>query len=149
MYQSFIGKSSGKVLNTVEAGAVKKFAEALGDHHPIYFDQKYAKSTRLGRNMAPPTFPLVFNYGSVPELNLPEAGLIHGEERFQYERPLFIGEDLNCYVLVKQYYEKSGGSGLMGFLVLDHIGEDLEGNRIFTATTTCIISEAVRKEITV
>ena len=147
MYKHMIGKRSEKVLNTVERGAVKKFAESIGDEHPLYLDPEYGKKSRYGRNIAPVTFPRVFDYGEVKGLNRPSAGLIHGEQRYHYERPLYVGEDIYCYAEVKDYYEKTGGSGKMGFLVVDNNGEDLDGNTIFTSTSVVIITEAVRKEM--
>ena len=40
MLKDTIGKRSEKVKNTIERGAVKKFAEAIGDFSPIYFDEE-------------------------------------------------------------------------------------------------------------
>ncbi|MFC0298170.1 MaoC family dehydratase N-terminal domain-containing protein [Geobacillus jurassicus] len=149
MYQNDIGKRSAKVKNVVERGAVKKFAEAVGDPNPIYWDEETGKRSRYGRNIAPPTFPRVFDYGVIEGLTLPSKGLIHGEQRFHYERPLFVGEELYCYAEVKDYYEKQSSMGLLGFLVIANNGEDADGNLIFTSTSTIIINEAVRKAMSV
>jgi len=149
MYQHDIGKRSAKVKNVVERGAVKKFAEAIGDPHPIYWDEETGKRSRYGRNIAPPTFPRVFDYGVIEGLKLPAKGLIHGEQRFHYERPLFVGEELYCYAEVKDYYEKQSSMGLLGFLVIANNGEDADGSLIFTSTSTIIINEAVRKAMSV
>lgn len=146
MFSQLIGKCSSKVLNTVERGAVKKFAHAIGDPHPIYLDIETGKKSRYGRNIAPPTFPWIFDYGTIDGLHLPDK-LIHGEQSYHYERPLFIGEELYCYMEVNDYYEKQGKNGLMGFLVLSSYGEDLSGNSIFSSKQVIIITEAVRKEL--
>lgn len=145
MFQDQVGKRSTKVKNAVERGAVKKFAESIGDVHPIYFDEEIGESSRYKKNIAPPTFPRVFDYGVIEGLNLPNKGLIHGEQTFHYKRPLFVGEDVYCYSEVKSYVEKKGNFGEMGFLVLESFGEDAAGNTIFSSTSTVVISEAVRK----
>ena len=145
MYEHMIGKRSEKMLNTVERGAVKKFAESIGDPHPIYIDREYGKKSRYKQNIAPPTFPRVFDFGTIEGLNLPKAGLIHGEQHYHYKRPLYVGEDVYCYTVIKDYYEKKGKNGMMGFLVYDQNGEDSEGNTIFTSKIVIIITEAVRK----
>jgi acyl dehydratase len=145
LYKDQIGKQSNKVKNTVERGAVKKFAEAIGDLHPIFFDEETGEKSRYKKNIAPPTFPWVFEYGEIEGFALPEKGLIHGEQTFHYERPLFVGETIYCYFTVKRYFEKKGHFGEMGFVVLERFGEDLAGNIIFSSSTTLIISEAVRK----
>ena len=145
MFKDQIGKQSSKVKNSVERGAVKKFAEAIGDLHPIYFDEETGEKSRYKKNIAPPTFPRTFDYGVVEGLDLPNKGLIHGEQTFHYERPLLVGEEIYCYSKVKNYFEKKGNFGEMGFLVLESFGDDLAGNTIFSSTSTVVISEAVRK----
>jgi acyl dehydratase len=148
LFKDQIGKQSNKVKNAVERGAVKKFAEAIGDLHPIYFDEEIGQQSRYRNNIASPTFPRVFDYGVIEGLNLPNKGLIHGEQSFHYQRPLMVGEDVYCYSVVKSYAEKKGNFGDMGFLVLESFGEDQDGNTIFSSTSTIVISEAVRKVLT-
>lgn len=145
MFKDQIGKQSNKVKNDVERGAVKKFAEAIGDLHPIYFDEETGRNSRNKANVAPPTFPRTFDYGVIEGLNLPNKGLIHGEQTFHYERPLRVGETIYCYTKVKSYFEKKGNFGEMGFLVVENYGEDLTGSLIFSSSSTIVISEAVRK----
>jgi acyl dehydratase len=145
LFKDQIGKQSNKVKNIVERGAVQKFAEAIGDLHPIYFDEEVGEKSKFKKNIAPPTFPRTFDYGVIEGLNLPNKGLIHGEQTFHYVRPLLVGEETSCYSTVKNYFEKKGNFGEMGFLVLESYGEDLAGNTIFSSTTTVVISEAVRK----
>jgi acyl dehydratase len=145
MFKEHIGKQSNKVKNMVERGAVKKFAEAIGDLHPIFVDEETGKNSRYSRNIAPPTFPRVFDYGAIDGLNLPNKGLIHGEQTYHYERPLLAGEEITCYSAVKNYFAKKGTQGEMGFLVLESFGEDEMGQVVFTSTQTVIITEAVRK----
>ncbi|MFB3161744.1 MaoC family dehydratase N-terminal domain-containing protein [Neobacillus sp. 179-J 1A1 HS] len=148
MFNETVGKRSNKVKNVVERGAVKKFAESIGDLHPIYFDEEAGRNSRYQNNIAPPTFPRTFDYGVIEGLNLPNKGLIHGEQTFHYKRPLVVGEELLCYSEVKKYFEKKGNFGDMGFLVLESFGEDAAGNVIFSSTSTVVISEAVRKVLT-
>lgn len=145
MFKDLIGKQSGKVKNIVERGAVKKFAEAIGDLNPIYVDEKIGLKSRYHNNIAPPTFPMVFDYGTIDGLNLPDKGLIHGEQTFHYERPLMVGEVIHCYTVVKTYFEKEGALGKMGFLIIENYGEDTTGKTVFSSTSTIIIPEVVRK----
>lgn len=145
MLKNTIGKRSATVKNTVEKGAVKKFAEAIGDLSPIYVDEAFGKHSRFGRNIAPPTFPVTFEFEAIDELKLPSKGLIHGEQSFHYKRPLFVGEDVNCFAEVKDYYEKTGSFGKMGFLVISRSGLATDGELIFTEERVIIINEEVRK----
>ncbi|MDB5076019.1 MAG: hypothetical protein JWO42_2198 [Chloroflexi bacterium] len=87
MWDDVVGRSSSPVTNWIERGAVKRFALAIGDLNPIYFDDEVAHASRFGRLIAPPTFPVTLDYGVVDELTLPTSGLIHGSQRFRYHRP--------------------------------------------------------------
>lgn len=145
MLQGTIGKRSEAVKNTVEREAVKKFAEAINDLAPIYYDEQVGRNSRYKRNIAPPTFPVTLDFGIVPELVLPSKGLIHGEQIYHYKRPLFVGEDVFCHTEVKNYYEKTGSHGYMGFLVIIRFGVDTNNKLIFTEERVVIINEAVRK----
>lgn len=145
MFKHMIGKRSNTVKNVVEKGLVKRFAESIGDLHPIFIDEKIGRNSRFGTNIAPPTFPRIFDYGEIEGLNLPRNGLIHGEQNYHYNRPLLVGEDIYCYSEVKDYYEKNGSSGFMGFLTVRNYGEDSNGNIVFTEEATTIITETVKK----
>lgn len=149
MYEHFKGSVSEKVKNTVERGLVKRFAESIGDPHPIFIDEEVGRNSRYGNNIAPPTFPRIFDAGKIDGLNLPSKGLIHGEQKYHYTRPLVVGEDIYCWTEVQDYYEKTGSNGLMGFLSVKRYGEDSDGKLIFTEEAVTIITEAVRKAMKV
>ncbi|CAN5662688.1 MaoC family dehydratase N-terminal domain-containing protein [soil metagenome] len=147
MWNEFVGIRSEGVRHVVEQGAVRKFAEAIGDRNPLYLDEAAGRKSRHGRRIAPPTFPISLDYGSVPGFALPESGLIHGEQIFEYERPLYVGEEILCYGMLKEVYEKKARAGSMTFLIIERAGEGADGERIFTTTSSAIITEAVQKEI--
>jgi acyl dehydratase len=75
---------------------IKEFADAIGDPNPVYRDQDAAKAAGHSDVIAPPTFPIVITLGN-PSLHDPELGLnfamvVHGEQRFEYQRPLRAGD---------------------------------------------------------
>jgi acyl dehydratase len=75
---------------------IKEFADAIGDPNPVYRDPEAAKAAGHPDVVAPPTFPIVIAMGDVtladPELGLNFAMVVHGEERFEYRRPLYAGD---------------------------------------------------------
>jgi acyl dehydratase len=144
-FERFVGERSEAVSNVVEKDAVRKFAEAIGDPNPLYVDEEAAKASRYGRLLAPPTFPRTFEYGEVEGMGDPGQGFIHGEHRIRYERPLFVGEEVSCYAEVKDYYEKEGDEGTLGFLISERVGESAEGELIFTMLDTAVITPAMRE----
>lgn len=147
LYEGFVGQSSGRVRNVVGRDAVRLFAEAIADPSPLYRDEEAAERSRYGRLLAPPTFPRTFDYGRVEGLELPPAGLIHGEFRISYERPLLVGDEVFCRMQLKDSYDKEGRGGLLGFLLFERTGEDPEGNLVFTTNDTVVVTEAVRRGV--
>jgi acyl dehydratase len=144
-FERFVGERSEAVSNVVEKDAVRKFAEAIGDPNPLYVDEEAAKASRYGRLLGPPTFPRTFEYGEIEGMGDPGQGFIHGEHRIRYERPLFVGEEVSCYAEVKDYYEKEGDEGTLGFLISERAGESPEGELIFTMLDTAVITPAMRE----
>jgi acyl dehydratase len=146
-WRSLIGKCSKPAVNFVEKGAVKKFAEAVSDPSPLYVDEEVADKSRHGELIAPPTFPRTFEYGEIQGMGWPESGMIHGEHRVHYERPLKIGEKIVCYMCLKDYYDKESRNGTLGFVVLERIGESVAGERIFTIEDIAIVMPSLRRNL--
>ena len=76
---------------------IREFADAIGDPNPVYRDPEAAKAAGHPDVIAPPTFPIVITLtagGSLadPELGLNFAMVVHGEQRFEYRRPLRAGD---------------------------------------------------------
>ncbi|MEU5876733.1 MaoC family dehydratase N-terminal domain-containing protein [Spirillospora sp. NPDC047279] len=79
---------------------IREFADAIGDRNPIYRDREAAKAAGYSDVIAPPTFPIVVSLGSPaladPALNLNYAMVVHGEQRFEYSRPIQPGDVVTC-----------------------------------------------------
>jgi acyl dehydratase len=77
---------------------IKEFADAIGDPNPLYRDQEAAKAAGYPDVIAPPTFPIVISLtgGALnePELGLDFTMVVHGEQRFEYTRPVRAGDVL-------------------------------------------------------
>ena len=146
-WRSLVGtRSEEPVSNLVERGAVRKFAEAIGDQNPLYVDEAVAKGSRYGGLIAPPTFPRTLEYGPIEGMDWPDAGMIHGEHGVSYaSRPLLVGEELLCYTKLEDYYEKESRGGLLGFVVTERYGESPGGERRFTMHDVVVITPALRE----
>ncbi|MFG1998886.1 MaoC family dehydratase N-terminal domain-containing protein [Spirillospora sp. NPDC048911] len=79
---------------------IREFADAIGDRNPIYRDPEAAKAAGHPDVIAPPTFPIVVSLGGAalmdPDLGLNLAMVVHGEQRFEYRRPLQAGDVVTC-----------------------------------------------------
>ena len=146
MFEEKLGARSEPVPNTVEAGAVRRFADAVGDPNPLYRDEAAAAISRWGRLIAPPTFPRTFDFGAIEGVDLPSAGVIHGEQTYHYARPLFVGEELLCHTELVDSYAKQGSGGLLTFVVFRRVAEDGKGREVMSSDEVYILTEAVLKE---
>jgi acyl dehydratase len=83
-----------------------EFADAIGDQNPVYRDRSAAQEAGFPDVIAPPTFPIVISMASSaralaePGLNLNYAMVVHGEQRFEYERPLRAGDVVTAQVTI-------------------------------------------------
>jgi acyl dehydratase len=94
----------------VEAGAVRAFARAVHDDH-------------ADAPVAPPTFPISLS-AEITErlitqvLRLDRHRTVHGEQEYEYLRPLKPGDTLRCRARVVEDYVKQGRrGGAMRFVV--------------------------------
>jgi acyl dehydratase len=54
--KSFVGKAALPMVGEIERGAVRRYADAVGNDNPFYHDEEYAKGSRYRDIMAPPGF---------------------------------------------------------------------------------------------
>jgi acyl dehydratase len=77
---------------------IAEFADAIGDPNPIYRDRDAAQAAGFADVIAPPTFAIVISMAGAgravadPGLGLNYAMVVHGEQRFEYARPLTAGD---------------------------------------------------------
>lgn len=118
----------GEATFEVERGAIRKFAEAVGDSTPAC----------VQGDVAPPTFPTTFRI-QIPGLSYNLARVLHGAQEYRYTRPLRAGDRLHCQSRVSDLYQRQGRLGEMTFLILDLEGRDESGAVIVTGQTTAIL----------
>jgi acyl dehydratase len=139
-----IGRASPPFLNEVEKGAIRRFAESLGDYNPIYYDEEYARASGYPTVVAPPTFPASFSSAADLRelLGVGIKSLLHAEQSFEYERPIFAGDRIFVATRVSDVLERTGPAGKMDVAVIEDEGRDEEGNLVFRARRTLIVRAA-------
>lgn len=126
--RSLIGLESEPVVYEVERGAIRKFAEAVGDPNPVY---------QRG-DVAPPTFPTTFHV-TIPGLHFDLKRCLHGGEEYSYERPIRAGDRITVVRRVKDVYQREGSLGVMTFYIIESEGKDPAGNLVYTGRSTIIV----------
>ena len=104
-----IGVTAPPTEAAVEAGHLKRFAEAIGDPNPRW------------KSEAPPTFLIAI---APVSLHLDEAeeygkGWLNGGNRFEYFEPVKVGDRITATGRVADVYEKTGSSGSLLFIIFE------------------------------
>lgn len=137
--QDMVGESRKTVVDLdVEAGKVEEFANAIKDEDPVYRDADVATERGLDEIPAPMTFTRTalfpryqpddldgfrgFKLGFDPDRR------IHGEQEYQFERPVFVGDRLQGVTTLTDAFQKEGQEGgTMTFAVLETEFHDEKG----------------------
>lgn len=120
---------------------IREFATAIGDGNPICHQVEAAQEAGHPDLVAPPTFPFVLSAKAMamaivdPELGLDYSRVVHGEQRFEYERPVFAGDTL----VVTSSIEEIGVAGRNEILTTRADLETLDGELV-ARTYSVIIS---------
>ncbi len=142
--KSLVGRESEPAVLDVEKGAIQRFAEALGDPNPISVDEAVARAAGYPGLVAPPTFPIVLvtNERFRHSLDLGTRSMLHGDQQFEYARPIFAGDRITVTSRVADVQEKAGPSGPMDVLAIEDEGRDDKGEVVFRARATWILRRA-------
>jgi acyl dehydratase len=147
-----VGRPTVAATVHVERGAVQSFAQAVTDANPVYADLDAARAAGFDGVPAPPTFTFaVLNVGRFTEEQPPdptggrnpmmevigtlmaEGGMVlHGEQEFEYHRPLQVGDTLTAEGKVVDHYTKQSGERTMTFLVMETVFSDQDGQPVVT-----------------
>ena len=117
-----------------------EFADAIGDQNPVHRDGDAARATGYRDVVAPPTFPIVISMaGSAravmdPGLGINYAMVVHGEQRFEYNRPLFAGDTVTCQSTISDIRE----AGRNVLLTTRTEITTVEGEHVCTAYSTIV-----------
>ena len=96
----FIGKTYPESTYEVGKEKIKEYAKAIKNLDPHYLDDNFAKKSKYGTIIAPPTFSVVFGaYLIEPvfndkDLNLNMAMLVHGEQELEFLEVVKAGDSI-------------------------------------------------------
>jgi acyl dehydratase len=93
----------------IELGKIREFAKAVKDPNPAYLDEK--------TSIAPPTFLMTIAHwigdlgATRSAVKLDYRRLLHGEQDFEYVKPIRPGDTLTFRSRTKDVFEKDGKRG--------------------------------------
>jgi len=130
------------VTDPYEVSRVKiaEFAAAIGDPNPVYRDRAAAQAAGYPDVIAPPTFGVVVAMAASgmavadPGLGLNYAMVVHGEQRFEYTRPLRAGDVVTAQVTISDIRDVGRNSLLTTTTQIS----TLDGEHVCTAYSTLV-----------
>lgn len=139
---SLVGHESPPQTNVVAAEDIRAFAEAVGDTNPIFRDPAAAQLAGFRHIPALPTFVTRFRVAFAEAGLDPERSqVLHGEQEYEYARPLYAGDTVVTRQLVTSI-RQSARAGGMTIMTLEQIGDAPDGEHIFTGRSTVIVRDA-------
>lgn len=146
--KQYIGKQYEPHIRIVEEGAIRRYAEAVGDDNPLYLEEEFARSERLRSVIAPPGFFGWPRKGAVvPQAMIDVRGaltkagygrFLDGGISYDFYLPICAGDILVASVKVKDIYEREGKSGTMIFSVFETTYINQNGDLVAKAYHTLI-----------
>jgi acyl dehydratase len=116
-----IGKSSEPRTYDVERGAIRRFAEAIGDSNPLFNNEAEARKTRFGGIIAPPTFCRSLPSTGLTDIKLDMPGYraLDGGSDWEYLEPIRAGDRITVQSKIADLRESEGRLGTMVFITTE------------------------------
>jgi acyl dehydratase len=120
---------------------IREFATAIGATDPAYLDPEAARALGHPDVIAPATFPTVLTTAGTqhliddPGLGLDFSRVVHGDQRFQYTRPVHAGDRLTCTTTIEEITSRAGNDFLT--TRTDMVGE--QGEPVVTAWSKLVV----------
>jgi acyl dehydratase len=140
--RSFVGKITQSRWVDVEKNQLRFFARAVGEKNPIYTDEAVAKAAGYRSLPAPPTFlfslslPLDKPLGRFVEAGFDLETMLHGQQAFEYHRPICAGDHLLIETRVIDIFEKKNGA--LEFMIEQTTASDENGSLLASMRLTMI-----------
>lgn len=129
-----IGHVSGPDVQQVDAGMIVKFARAIGETNPLYFDATYARTTRFRGIIAPPTFASRFITPLLPgemfDFDVPLRRALHSDDIGENDIPIRPGDTITTTARYADVFLKQGREGPLLFQAADLTCVNQGGHRV-------------------
>ena len=138
--RALVGVDTQPGYHLIEAGAVRRFCQAVGLSDPIYVDPAAAHAAGFPERPIPAAYwSAIQAAGS--ELRRPELGgfgtrSMNAGTEFEYLKPAYVGQTLACTARIASLSERTGKSGHMVITVLEYTWHDETGDVVTRARLT-------------
>ena len=121
--RSKIGIESAPEVHEIEKGMIRRFVLAIDDLNPLWQDEEYARKSRYGGIIAPPTFVLTVGFDELQQQlqeSIPGGGILHGSTELECYQPVRAGDIITVTSKITNIRERQDRRmGKMAFVTLD------------------------------
>jgi acyl dehydratase len=138
--QSLKGKAYQEIELEVDRDRVTQFALAVGEDDPRFLEAEAARAEGFPDQLAFPTFPTVIGILASaqivvdPELGMDYSRVVHGEQSYEWRRPVVVGDRLRTTPRIADVYAK----GPNEFLVIEAEITDADSEVVCVARSTLL-----------
>ena len=87
------GEPRKTIPYTLTREAIELYCKSVGEDHPIYFDEAYAKTTRYGGLIAPPSIHILLMFSCTPADDwMRSPGTVNAGQSWSYNIPARPGD---------------------------------------------------------
>lgn len=128
----------------VEKGMIQRFVEAIDDDNPLWRDERYAKGTKFGEIIAPPTF-LTFTVfwpdriqDLLAKLDSPLKRIMAGGVQYKYFKEVKVGDRITATASIADAQVRDGKKGKLLFITVEVIYKNQNGEIVVKERNTVI-----------
>lgn len=121
-----IGIDWEPVVCNIEKGMIQRFAQAIDDPNPLWQDEEYARRSRYGSIIAPPTFIQTVGWDQFEKqfqlqvAPLLSGGRLNGGVELEYYQPVRPGDTITVITKIADVRERQGKKmGKMVFVTFE------------------------------
>jgi acyl dehydratase len=114
---SAIGMTFVPTHARVEPGRLRFFLDTLGETNPVYRDREPGKEAGFAERPIPPTYLSCLElmdsekpFEMLEALKIDISRTLHGEQKFVYRAPVYVGDELTFRSSVTDVQQKKGGA---------------------------------------
>ena len=140
--KSMIGKELQSAVCEVEKGAIRKLANAIGDPNPLWQDEEYARKSRYGGIIAPPTFVTALpGATSLPSFlkDSPLQRVLNAGNEIEFFNPIRPGDTMSMITKLADAYERVGKDSIMVFIITETTCKNQRGEVTVRVRNTTIL----------
>lgn len=141
-----IGDRSQPYEQEIERGAIRNFANAIGDLAAEYHDVTAAREAGYADLVAPPTFAVTLPSHPVPGLDLAKPGIIHGEQHFELKVPIVAGDRITTVGWLTEAKTRRSAQGRMTFFTVAREGINQRGELVFRSRSVIVETVSEKRE---